>query len=121
MQFNGRFSINNNIIIHPNLTIDEFIKTSLYEKQDLSRFFWIRKENIINNHNFYLGFLFKEKKISQIQFYCVDKNISTEEMRKKFNDNFVKELSSSEDYAWGNIKSIFNKRENIALLVINYK
>lgn len=116
----------NSIKIADNLSVctkfskKDFMKTSFYNNRDLSVFFWIRKKFKVKNHDFYIGFLFGDEKISQLQLYCIDESFENEEKRKAFNDEFAKEITDDFGCAWGNIKSVENKRENIALIIINY-
>ncbi|MEG0698865.1 MAG: hypothetical protein RR435_02860 [Erysipelotrichaceae bacterium] len=114
------FKIADNLTISSNFKKSDFMKTSFYNNQNLSMFFWIRKDFRIKSHDFYVGFLFKNEEISQLQLYCVDKSLQNEDERKIFNDEFVKEITNEFGLNPGSIKSIENKRDNIALIILNY-
>ena len=120
MNYDIPIKIADDLTISSNFTKSDFMKTSLYNNQNLSMFFWIRKNFRIKSHDFYVGFLFENEKISQLQLYCVDKSLENEEERKIFNDEFVKVITSETGLNTGSIKSIENKRDNIALIILNY-
>ena len=112
--------IANELTITNSFSKNDFMRTSLYNNQNLSMFFWIRENCKINNHDFYIGFLFGNEKISQLQLYCVDKSLENEEKRKEFNDEFIKVITSKIGNKQGTIKSIVNKRDNIAVIILKY-
>ena len=120
MNFNLPVKIANDVTITNTFSKNDFMKTSLYNNQNLSMFFWIRKKSKINNHDFYIGFLFGNDKISQLQLYCIDKSLDNEEKREKFNDEFIKVITSKIGNKQGTIKSIVNKRDNIAVIKLKY-
>ena len=120
MNFDIPFKITDDLTISSNFSKNDFMRTPLYNKQDLSRFFWIRKNFRIENHDFYIGFLFGNEKISQMQLYCVDKSLENEEERKIFNDEFINVITSEIGLEHKSIKSIENKRDNIALIILTY-
>lgn len=120
MIYDGTIKISNKIVINSYLTKKNFENSSLYNNQDLSKFFWVRDNCIIQNKEFFVGFLFRENYISQVQLYCIDKSLKKESQRKDYNDEFITKLGGELEYEWGNIKSIENKREKISLIIINY-
>lgn len=120
MDFDIPIKIADNLLISSNFSKNDFMNTSLYSNQNLSMFFWIRKNFRIKNHDFYIGFLFGNEKISQLQLYCVDKSLENEGERKIFNDEFIKVITGGIGLEQGSVKSIENKRDNVALIILNY-
>lgn len=121
-KFDGIFRVNDSEEFYPSLTVEQFKKSKLYNGQDTERFFWLRnKQQKILNNSFIIGVLFRNNTISQLQLYCINDKIDTEEKRKKFNDSFVRNIAPEETYSWGTIQSLVDERENISLILVDYK
>lgn len=113
--------INRKIKISNSFTKEDFKKTDLYRNQDLSMFFWVRYDCEIYNHKFFIGLLFNERYIKQLQLYCTDVEISNEKQRKIFNDKFALLLSEFIDFKFCDISSVFDERGNMSIIVLDFK
>jgi hypothetical protein len=84
-------------------------------------FFWIRDNCIIKGRKFIVGLWFKEELLKQIQLYCDEIDIIDEADRKKYHDNFIKDVAGKTHFDWGSIESIINERDAESVIVITYK
>jgi len=121
MENNGSILINNEIALSPTYSLEDFIKSNLYNNEDTSIFFWVKQDCFIKNHRFKVGLYFKNRYLKQIQLYCIDNSVHNEEQRKKLNDRILNEIARNTNSEWGSIKSVFDQRDGISLIVINYQ
>jgi hypothetical protein len=121
MKYNGSIIINDEIELNSKLSVDEFKRTKLYVNNDLSKFFWIKKDCWVNDRHFIVGLWFKDGYLKQIQLYNDDVNIVDESQRKLVHDKFLHSITSETNFEWGSINSITSGRDGLSTIVITYK
>ena len=121
MKYDGTIIINDEIVLRPKLSVDEFKNTKLYDNDDLSMFFWISRDCIIKDQRFIVGLWFKDGYLKQIQLYNNDSNIIDETQRKRIHDEFLSRITSGTEFNWGRIDSITSIKDGLSTIVITYQ
>lgn len=119
----GELTLHNEIF-HKGYTFKQFKKSSLYKLQDDVKMFALEGKYKIDNWIFYVSFFFKYGELYMISLCCEGSEIrfEDEQKRKKLHDSILAEygLSDDEEFVWGNVSSIYDRKSNISSINIIY-
>lgn len=119
----GKLTLRNEVF-HKGYTFKQFKKSSVYKIQDDIKLFTLEGKYKIDNRNFYISFLFEHGVLYTISLCCDDPEISfeNEPNRKILHDNILAEygLSDNEEFSWGNVNSVYDRKSNISSINIIY-
>ncbi|MBS7576928.1 MULTISPECIES: hypothetical protein [unclassified Enterococcus] len=120
----GKLIINENLIVYPEYTFDDFKKSVYYNGQDGIKIIYLNKKQKIDNYNYYVNLFFKTRKLYSVSLINCNQNISkaNEKNRKIIHDKILDEnnIKSNADYKWGKIISEYDSRSNISSIDIFY-
>lgn len=105
-------------------TFKRFKKSALYKMQDDVKMFTLEGKYKIDNWNFHVSFLFNYGELYLISLCCANPELSfeNESKRKELHDSILAEygLSDDEEFAWGSVSSVYDKKSNISSINIIY-
>ena len=114
----GIVEIDNELVVKPNFTFEQFKETKYYTNQDGIRIIYLDGPQIIKNRKYIVSLFFRDGKIYMLSLICCDEEYSEkdESKRKDLHDVILKELGVLENsnFEWGEIKSIYDARSNIS-------
>ena len=120
----GIVEIDNELVVKPNFTFEQFKETKYYTNQDGIRIIYLDEPQIIKNRKYIVSLFFRDGKIYMLSLICCDEEYSEkdESKRKDLHDLILKELGVLENsnFEWGEIKSIYDARSNISRINIIY-
>lgn len=120
----GIVEIDNELIVKPNFTFEQFKETKFYTNQDDIRIIYLDEPQIIKNRKYIVSLFFRNGKIYMLSLICCDEEYSEkdESKRKDLHDVILQELEVFENsnFEWGEIKSIYDARSNISSINIIY-
>lgn len=120
----GIVEIDNELVVKPNFTFEQFKETKYYTNQDGIRIIYLDGPQIIKNRKYIVSLFFRDGKIYMLSLICCDEEYSEkdESKRKDLHDVILKELGVLENsnFEWGEIKSIYDARSNISSINIIY-
>lgn len=120
----GIVEIDNELVVKPNFTFEQFKETKYYTNQDGIRIIYLDEPQIIKNRKYIVSLFFRDGKIYMLSLICCDEEYSEkdESKRKDLHDLILKELGVLENsnFEWGEIKSIYDARSNISSINIIY-
>ena len=120
----GIVEIDNELVVKPNFTFEQFKETKYYTNQDGIRIIYLDEPQIIKNRKYIVSLFFRDGKIYMLSLICCDEEYSEkdESKRKDLHDLILKELGVLENsnFEWGEIKSIYDERSNISSINIIY-
>lgn len=118
----GIVEIDNELVVKPNFTFEQFKETKYYTNQDGIRIIYLDEPQIIKNRKYIVSLFFRDGKIYMLSLICCDEEYSEkdESKRKDLHDLILKELGVLENsnFEWGEIKSIYDARSNISSINI---
>lgn len=120
----GIVEIDNELVVKPNFTFEQFKETKYYTNQDGIRIIYLDEPQIIKNRKYIVSLFFRDGKIYMLSLICCDAEYSEkdESKRKDLHDLILKELGVLENsnFEWGEIKSIYDARSNISSMGHSY-
>ena len=120
----GIVEIDNELVVKPNFTFEQFKETKYYTNQDGIRIIYLDGPQIIKNRKYIVSLFFRDGKIYMLSLICCDEEYSEkdESKRKDLHDVILKELGVLENsnFEWGEIKSIYDARSNNSSINIIY-
>ena len=120
----GIVEIDNELVVKPNFTFEQFKETKYYTNQDGIRIIYLDGPQIIKNRKYIVSLFFRDGKIYMLSLICCDEEYSEkdESKRKDLHDLILKELGVLENsnFEWGEIKSIYDAQSNISSINIIY-
>lgn len=121
---NGIIKIDNELVVKPKFTFEQFKETKFYTNQDGIRIIYLEEPQIIKNRKYIVSLFFRDGKIYMLSLICCDEEYSEkdESKRKDLHDVILQELGVFENsnFEWGEIKSIYDTRSNISSINIIY-
>ena len=117
----GIVEIDNELVVKPNFTFEQFKETKYYTNQDGIRIIYLDEPQIIKNRKYIVSLFFRDGKIYMLS--CdAEYSEKDESKRKDLHDLILKELGVLENsnFEWGEIKSIYDARSNISSINIIY-
>lgn len=120
----GIVKIDNELVVKPNFTFEQFKQTKFYINQDGIRIIYLDEPQIIKNRKYIVSLFFRDGKIYMLSLICCDEEYSEkdESKRKDLHDAILREFGVFENsnFEWGEIKSIYDARSNISSINIIY-
>lgn len=120
----GRININNELIVQPNFTFEQFKETKFYKNQDGIRIIYLDGLQIIESKKYIVSLFFQSGKIYMLSLICCEQDFSEndEYKRKDLHDMILYELGvlSNSKFEWGEIESVYDARSNISSINILY-
>lgn len=120
----GIVEIDNELVVKPNFTFEQFKETKYYTNQDGIRIIYLDEPQIIKNRKYIVSLFFRDGKIYMLSLICCEEEYSAkdEPKRKDLHDVILKEFGVLENsnFEWGEIKSIYDARSNISSINIIY-
>lgn len=120
----GIVEIDNELVVKPNFTFEQFKETKFYLNQDGIRIIYLDGPQIIKNRKYIVSLFFRDGKIYMLSLICCDEEYSEkdESKRKDLHDAILQEFGVFENsnFEWGEIKSIYDARSNISSINIIY-
>ena len=108
---------------YPGYTFEDFKKTHFYNNQDGIRIIKLENMVYIEEHQYIVNLMFENFNLYMIQLYCVDDITLTSEEIIKVHNKILEEYGLSEEnqFEWGNIKSLYDRRSDVSSIAIIYK
>lgn len=120
----GIVEIDNELVVKPNFTFEQFKETKFYTNQDGIRIIYLDGPQIIKNRKYIVSLFFRDGKLYMLSLICCDEEYSEkdESKRKDLHDVILQELGVFENsnFEWGEIQSIYDARSNISSINIIY-
>lgn len=121
---NGIINIDNELVVKPNFTFEQFKKTRFYNNQDGIRIIYLDGPQIIESRGYIVSLFFRNDKIYMVSLICCDQEYAeTDECKRKdFHDKILHEFGLLENskFEWGEIESVYDARSNVSSINIIY-
>ena len=121
---NGIIKIDNELVVKPDFTFEQFKETKFYNKQDGIRIIYLDGRQIIENRKYIVSLFFRNGKIYMVSLICCEQEYSENDecKRKDLHDIVLQEFGIVENgkFEWGEIKSVYDARSNISSINIIY-
>lgn len=121
---NGIIKIDNELVIKPNYTFEQFKKTKFYNNQDGIRIIYLDELQIIENRKYIVSLFFRNENIYMLSLICCEQEYSEDEecKRKDLHDIVLHEfgLLGNSKFEWGEIESVYDVRSNVSSINIIY-
>lgn len=121
---NGVIKINEQLVINPNYTFDQFKQTKFYTGQDGIRMIYLDESQSIMGNKYIVSLFFRDAVIYMVSLISCDKEVSEldEPQRKRFHDEILsqKGIDIEKQYNWGKITSEYDARSNISSINIYF-
>lgn len=121
----GTIKINDDLIIHPQYSFEDFQKTRFYKGQDDARVIYIEEPQIIDGRKYLVDLVFHSKKIYSVSLCNIDVELlgwEDEPKRKEIHDEILIEngILNGCQYGWGNIVSACDPKSGSSTIGIFY-
>ncbi len=121
----GIIKINEKLVIHPQLSFEEFQETPFYNGQDDTRMIILEESQIIDGRKYKISLIFHNKKIYRVSLCNIDEKLVpwVEELkRKEIHDKILIEngILNGCQYGWGNILSDYDQKSGTSHISIYY-
>ena len=107
---------------YPGYTFEDFKKTHFYNNQDGIRIIKLENMIYIEEHKYIVTIMFWNYNLHMIELHCADDITLTSEEMIKVHNKILKEygLSKENQFEWGNIKSLYDRRSDVSSIIIGY-
>lgn len=111
----GRIRINDELVIHPQYSFEEFQKSSFYRGQDDIRVIHLEAAQIIDGRKYLVDLNFHNKKIYSVCLWNIDEEpdlCEDIEKEKEIHDRILIEngILNGCQYGWGDILSVCDRK-----------
>lgn len=116
----GIIKIDNELVVNPNFTFEQFKETKFYKNQDGIRIIYLDGQHIIDNYSYIISMFFRDGKLYMLSLICNEKEFSEndEYKRKELHNIILQEwgILEKRNYDWGGRLSRFMIREVILVV-----
>ena len=120
----GNITIDSNYILSSKLTFDEFKLSNYYDNQNKKKMFYLKGTYKIDANFFHVSLYFENEFLKNIHLILEDDTINEyEELKRKEKHDILlnkDNVDEGNEYNWGSIVSVYDRRSNTSLIVLTY-
>ena len=120
----GIVVIEENTVIFPKYTFEDFRRTPFYNGQTSNRVVNLDKQITIDGHGYMVEIFFRNGNLYMLSLVCCEKSLSMEQEleRKEIHDKILEQyqIHQNERFCWGRIASEYDARGGISSINFYY-